>query len=345
LCGLVQAAVGYVQLNAQTLALATWQDPNINAELKITRIFGTLLPLNPNLLAGFVVPIAGLAMHWAAVSLYTVIDGVSLWCSQYFGASSRTSEHSLTKSQWLQAIVLIAVALTLVWASVATGSRGAYIAIAMMAGVMFLFHGHLIFRRPIWRSVGLKVGWLVLAVGAVAAVAFVLIKSDALRHRVMSIFSMYEDSSIAYRLHVYQAAWHMIQDNWLFGIGPGNKTFQQIYGLYMVPGYNALGAYSVPLEIWLEQGLLGLMCYGSMLMAVLCRCFHALDSQKNGLILNTVIVVFIALVGVWVYGWFDTIWYRPIVQWQCWCLLASFAVLTQSPQLAHSNRSPSEAIS
>lgn len=141
---------------------------------------------------------------------------------------------------------------------------------------------------------------------------------------------MYEDSSIAYRFHVYQAVWRMIQDNWLFGIGPGNQTFQQVYGLYMVPGYNALGAYSVPLEIWLEQGLLGLLCYVLMIITILFRGLHALDAEMNGHRLSLMMAVFIALMGVWVYGWFDTIWYRPIVQWQCGCLLAMFAALTQS---------------
>lgn len=307
--GLWQAGVGYQQLHQHTLSLATWQDPTINPELKLTRIFGTLLPLNPNLLAGFLVPMAGMALHWSGTALYDVLS-------------------CFAKTSVVKALVWAAIALVLVWATAATGSRGAYLAIAAMGATVFLVHGHWLFRRPIWPQWWLKVGWLLLAVGALVGVAGLLATSDALRHRVMSIFSMYEDSSIAYRFHVYKASWRMIADNWLVGIGPGNQTFTQIYGLYQTPGFNALGTYSVPLEVWVEQGVLGLMAYVILLVTVLFRWLNAMDTQPSGRVLSLGLACFVALVGVFVYGWFDTVWYRPIVQWQSWLLLACFAALT-----------------
>lgn len=307
--GLWQAGVGYLQLHQQALSLATWQDPNINPELKLTRIFGTLKPLNPNLLAGFLVPVAGMALHWAGVRLYDLLQSIS-------------------RQTVIMAALWAAIAVMLLWATAATGSRGAYLAIAAMAGTVFMMHGHWLFRRAIWPQWWLKVGWVMLAVGMIVGVLGLLATSDALRHRVMSIFSMYEDSSIAYRFHVYQASWRMIVDNWLLGIGPGNQTFTQIYGLYQTPGYNALGTYSVPLEIWVEQGILGLIAYAGLLLTVLLRWLHGLDSQMNGRLLSLGLACFVALVGVFVYGWFDTVWYRPIVQWESWLLLACFSVVT-----------------
>src|SRR5688572_7548440 len=66
LIGLLEAVVGFYQFVMHVQPLATWNDPSMNAELKMDRIFGTLKPYNPNLLAGFLTPCfaasAGLAM-------------------------------------------------------------------------------------------------------------------------------------------------------------------------------------------------------------------------------------------------------------------------------------------
>ncbi len=57
----------------------------------------------------------------------------------------------------------------------------------------------------------------------------------------------------------------------MFGIGVGNQAFRLAYGLYMRSGFDALGAYCVPLEIAVETGVFGLLAFAVLLLAILCR--------------------------------------------------------------------------
>ena len=71
-------------------------------------------------------------------------------------------------------------------------------------------------------------------IGLVVAI-FVFVPS--ILKRLLSIFVLREDSSTSFRMNVYNSSISMFKDNWLMGIGTGNKTFREIYGLYMVYHY------------------------------------------------------------------------------------------------------------
>ena len=104
----------------------------------------------------------------------------------------------------------------------------------------------------------------------------------------------------------------MFLDNWLVGIGPSNTVFKKIYGFYMTPGFNALGTYSVPLEIMVEQGILGLTSFlsivGNVWHQLICSLFDETRAlpQKLG-----ILTLFGALLGFMTHGLFETILYRP----------------------------------
>jgi putative inorganic carbon (HCO3(-)) transporter len=114
------------------------------------------------------------------------------------------------------------------------------------------------------------------------------------------------------------------------GIGPGNGTFKLVYGLYMVPGYNALGSYSVPLEIAVEQGWIGLIIFISLLIVLKFRTWLALDDPKRSLEEKLLIgTLFTGIAGSFMYGIFDTIWYRPSVNLLFWFMVAALAKLSE----------------
>ena len=86
---------------------------------------------------------------------------------------------------------------------------------------------------------------------------------DPIRTRVSSLLAGRGDSSNNFRINVWLSSLEMIQDRPWLGIGPGNNAFNRIYPLYQQPKFNALSAYSVPLEILVETGLPGLItCFG-----------------------------------------------------------------------------------
>lgn len=343
LCGwlvvlaLVQVGIGWQQSHAGVEALATWQDPGIDAQFQMTRVFGTLKPENPNLLAGFLVSMVPVSA-WAALAVWQPQTG-------FFGR--------LLGRRWekvLASALAILAFLALAYGVMLTGSRGGYLAIgvALLGGLLGLAHWLWYTGIPRWQAKSFDTGrgvsvWasprvlrLVLLVGAlvlVAGAALAVGLSPKILHRLTSIGAGAEDSSIAYRFHVYRSCWQMLCDNWLVGIGPGNDTFKQVYGYYMVPEFNALSAYSVPFEIAIEQGVLGLLAFVGLLGGVKLQALVLLDNPQ--LSFGQRLwgwVLFLAIVASVIYGLFDTIWYRPPVQLLFWFWVAAF--VTHSQQCA-----------
>ncbi|MFN9394373.1 MAG: O-antigen ligase family protein, partial [Pseudanabaena sp.] len=159
--------------------------------------------------------------------------------------------------------------------------------------------------------------------GMAGAIALGTILVPTLRKRVFSIFGT-DDSSNAFRVNVWQSVFNMIRAKPILGIGPGNKAFNQIYPLYQRSGYSALGTYSVPLEITVETGIVGVVCYGWLVFTVFRQGFLGLnrlrsDRESSGL---WIIGAIATLVGMLVHGLVDTVWYRPQVQLLWWLAIA-----------------------
>jgi putative inorganic carbon (HCO3(-)) transporter len=308
--GLGESLIGFYQYVNHIEPRATWTDPSLNPELQMNRIFGTLQPFNPNLLAGFLTP-----------CLAAAAGGALLFFNR--------------KTFWIS-LLLLGTAIIIMAALVLTGSRGGFLAIGTMLVCMFAYVGHLVWHDKELASFRwMKPAWLVILLVSVLAIGGAVASSEKLRHRVTSIFAMREDSSISYRLNVYNSAAQMFRDNPVVGIGPGNGTFKLVYGLYMVPGYNALGAYSVPLEIAVEQGTIGLLIFLSLLLVLILRTALAMDSPalalRDKLLIGALLT---GILGSFMYGIFDTIWYRPSVNLLFWFMVAALARLTE-PQEAN----------
>lgn len=300
-----ESLIGFYQFINHIQPLATWEDPSVNPELKMNRIFGTLKPSNPNLLAGFLIPSFPTATGLALIAFI--------------------------RKNWLGGVAFLGMAGIILLALVLTGSRGGFLAIGGMMITLFAIFGHLIWNDAVLKHQRrFKTLWLVILVGSILLAGLAFAASPSLQHRVTSIFAMREDSSNSYRLNVYQSAVKMFKDNPVIGIGPGNGTFKLVYGLYMVPGYNALGAYSVPLEIAVEQGIIGLAIFLLMMICLKIRTIFFLDSDKPLEDKLLVALLFTGIVGSFIYGFFDTIWYRPAVNLLFWFFVAALAYQTEA---------------
>ena len=146
----------------------------------------------------------------------------------------------------LTALVLGVAALVL------TYSRGAWMGLVAEGGVIVLLLAVRGTRAwpPLWR----KLFPLLLLVGGAALLVVLVTQVEPLRVRVMSLVAGRQDSSNNFRINVWLAAIDMIQARPWLGIGPGNTAFNLIYPLYQQPKFNALSAYSVPLELLVEGG-------------------------------------------------------------------------------------------
>ena len=284
--GLLSSVLALRQLYASTEELAGWADPN-SVSAGTIRIYGPLG--NPNLLAGYLLPLLPLAvvacLRWQRLS-FRLFAGVT---AAMAGA-----------------------------ATLFTYSRGGWLGLLAAAGVL----GILLLLRstahwpPLWRRVlplaALLIGALVLVVAVT--------QLEPIRTRVMSLLAGRGDSSNNFRINVWLAAIDMVQDRPWLGIGPGNTAFNSIYPLYQQPKFNALSAYSVPLEILVETGIPGLLaCLGLLAASVQAGLrIHG----RHGLI---AIGSLAAIAGLLTQGITDTIFFRPEVQLIGWFCLATLA--------------------
>ena len=289
--GLISSVLALRQLYASTEELARWADPN-SITAGTIRIYGPLG--NPNLLAGYLLPLLPLAVI------------------------------ALLRWRELGAKLFAAVTALLCGAAIVfTYSRGGWLGLLASLAVMVLL---LILRStaswpPLWRRL---VPLLVLSLGGVL-LAITITQVEPIRTRVASLLAGRGDSSNNFRINVWLAAIDMVKDRPWLGIGPGNTAFNSIYPLYQQPKFNALSAYSVPLEILVEMGIPGLLACGGLLVA----------SVQSGLRLHgpqglIAIGSLAAISGLMIQGITDTIFFRPEVQLTGWFCLAGLAGIRQN---------------
>jgi putative inorganic carbon (HCO3(-)) transporter len=293
---LLTSVIGLRQLYADTSELAGWADPTSVAQGTV-RIYSTLD--NPNLLAGYLLPILPLAL----VALLR-------W---------RQPARRLFA---LAALGLGTAALVL------TYSRGAWMGLVAAAAVVMVLLAIQQTRRwpPLWRRL---VPVLVLLTGA-ALLAVLVVQVEALRVRVLSLLAGRGDSSNNFRINVWLAALDMIQARPWLGIGPGNDAFNLIYPLYQQPRFNALSAYSIPLELAVEAGIPGLVAGIGLVLASLRRGLAIW--RRNAAMALPALGVLAVIAGLGVQGLTDTIFFRPEVQLTGWfCLATLSATAPASP--------------
>jgi putative inorganic carbon (HCO3(-)) transporter len=133
-----------------------------------------------------------------------------------------------------------------------------------------------------------------------------------------------EDSSNNFRINVWLAAIEMIQDRPWLGIGPGNNAFNLIYPLYQQPKFNALSAYSVPLELLVEGGIPALIAGLALLQRSVRNGLAQLRGEADFAL--PALGALAAIAGLCVQGATDTIFFRPEVQLIGWFCLATLSV-------------------
>jgi len=287
---LVSSVLAIRQLYGDTSELARWADPNSVADGTI-RVYGPLE--NPNLLAGYLIPILPIALvallRWRS------------WPQRLFAAA---------------ALAFGCIALFLSY------SRGGWLGMVAAVGSVALL---LVLRQTRhWPILWRRLFPLLLVAGAVAVLVVAVTQIEPLRIRVMSLVAGREDSSNNFRINVWLAAIEMIQERPWLGIGPGNSAFNLIYPLYQQPKFNALSAYSVPLELLVEGGIPNLLAGLGLLAASIRAGWAQLKGESIWAL--PALAALAAIAGLCVQGITDTIFFRPEVQISGWFCLATLSV-------------------
>ena len=290
LCVSFESIVGILQNFAHVDEISTWQDVSkLNPEEVMTRVYGTLKPYNPNLLGGYFV--AG-------------IPSLIGLCAYFLN-----NKHIKLGMTTLAVLLLSVVTLFL------TGCRGSYMGCMVIFVVTAIIAAKFLWSK--YKKIFLAIIGSCVVVGTSA-----LLLVSALRARVLSIFAMRQDSSNSFRFNVYNSSIDMFKDNWLLGIGVGNKNFREIYGLYMRTGFDALSAYNIFLETAVESGIFALITFLGFLFVMLKDgiTFILKSSKINEIIFVSVAVI--SIFGVMVHGFVDTVFFRPQIQFIFWTMVA-----------------------
>ena len=303
---IVAVTVGYEILSgfAQTFvhpeAISTWQDTSmLNPEDVISRVYGTLKPLNPNLFGGYL--IAGLPAVFGLVF--------------YF----------LKDKNYKSAFAFLGLSVLGIFTVFQTGCRGAYLALIFILGCMFV-----ISAKFLWQKFKKLYTIIISSLTALFFAGIICVRS--IRLRFLSIFAMRADSSNSFRFNVYQSSLEMFKDNWLLGIGVGNKNFREIYGLYMKTGFDALSTYNVFLEIAVESGIFALIAFLGFLVTMCYKSVKYILTCSN---IENVIFVSIsvtAILAMMFHGLVDTVFFRPQIQFIFWAYVAILSVILPSKQ-------------
>lgn len=302
-CVCAESIIGAIQSTLHLEQISTWQDTsNINPEDVISRVYGTLKPLNPNLFGGYLV--AGLPVVLGSIF--------------YF----------VNKRKTLFSVAGCILSIIVMYVILQTGCRGAYISMMLVLFALFILSA-----KFLWAKYK-KIYYAIISFG-IAFFTFIMITVSSLRNRFLSIFAMRADSSNSFRFNVYHSSFEMFRDNWLLGIGVGNKNFREIYGLYMKTGFDALSAYNIYLETAVESGIFALIAFLGFLIVL------SVDSVKmmwSKIDTEAAIYIGICITSIWAvmfHGLVDTIYFRPQLQFLFWTCVA---VISASLHNYHTTR-------
>lgn len=196
---------------------------------------------------------------------------------------------------------VVGVCLVLTW------SRGAWLGslIAMLIMLLMLDHRLL--------------GWLLIGIVPVAA-AIPFVPEQVVR-RFLSIGTL-SDSSIRYRLYLWEGVGRMLEDFWLTGVGVGESAFRAVYAGYALPGIEtAMHSHSLYLQILCSLGIVGLVVFGAALLIWLRQM---LGYARYGYLRGPRLVIIGCVAGIvalLVMGVFDEIWYNYRIYLLFWVLM------------------------
>ncbi len=201
--------------------------------------------------------------------------------------------------------------------TVMTGSRGAWIGMIVSTVVFLLVYNA-------------KNVWLVLA-AALTLPLWQFILPEFILNRFESIFTM-ADSSVQMRLNIWQGVWNMARDNIFTGIGVGEGAFKMVYENYAVKGAEAaVHAHSLPLQIILDIGIVGLIIFALIIFTYAQKSFFEIKhNTKKSKSRAMIIAGLSAIIGALVMGLTDNIWYNYRVFVMFWIVVALTVSLSKN---------------
>lgn len=130
-----------------------------------------------------------------------------------------------------------------------------------------------------------------------------------------------KDTSTLYRLKIWEGSWKIIEDFWVTGLGLGQEPFQKFFNKYtstQLPAH----AHMLPLQIWVEMGLMGIVSFIWMLVRLFKKSMICLFEKKNEYLNNIIIACLSSLAGILVFGLAEYVWFYPRILTMFWIVMS-----------------------
>lgn len=152
--------------------------------------------------------------------------------------------------------------------------------------------------------------------------------SPSVYRRILTTFNP-NDTSINYRVLINSAVSPMFNDFWLTGVGLGSVTFMYVcqrYDLSILSNVTPPHTHNLFNQIWIEVGLIGLLTFIWFILRLFIKSIREILSKTNPYIDNILIASIASIVGIFVLGNVEYVWFYNRVLLMFWINIAIILV-------------------
>lgn len=224
------------------------------------------------------------------------------------------------KKHWFHKLIALAMLAIMGVALVLTYSRSGYVGLLVSTGIFVLFTmARLLILAPI---LGVA-AYGVMPKGLESRVAS-LIDSVA---QFVGDPTRIMDTSVSYRIHIWDGVFKMIRDFWPFGVGLGKDVFAMVYGFYSEYSIIAVHAHNVFLEILAEVGIVGFVVIIGFIVYVCVACLKMAKNSTNSFIRFFTVAIAAGVLGLLITGLAEYVWHYYKVFYAFFALLGVLMAL------------------
>ncbi|MBE7034865.1 MAG: hypothetical protein E7402_01900 [Ruminococcaceae bacterium] len=291
-------------------------------------------------LTGFLL-VAGLVSLYGIYQNFTGVSSTASWVDKEMFNQIKVRVYSTFDNpnvlgEYL--VLLTPLMLAVIWRSPEYGRKTVYSALLLTLAACLIFT----WSRGAWLGLMFAVAlfllvmdkrWSLFAVLGVFMLPMLLASGSAVAERILSIGNT-ADTSTAYRVSIWQASVTMLRDFGLAGIGSGSDAFSMIYPKYALAGANyALHSHNLFLQIWIENGIMGLLAFLALILAYIKQNVSLVCYQNRGHLRYAVAIASaMGVAGFLFQGLTDNVWYNYKMVLLFWVVLAISSAAASMPQ-------------
>ncbi|MDP4093043.1 MAG: O-antigen ligase family protein [Bacillota bacterium] len=143
---------------------------------------------------------------------------------------------------------------------------------------------------------------------------------------IKRISTVGKDSSSELRLIIWKSSYKMLKDFWVTGIGKGSAPFISLFQHYNITITPPAHSHMLPLVIWLESGIAGILSFLWMLARIVKKGCISIFGKGDAYLNNVMMACIAALIGIIIVGMVEYVWFYERVMYMFWIVVAIFYI-------------------